>query len=560
MKKNTFVIAVLILLFSGCKSEKEIMHNELKKFIVEHEKKIKPLHEQSALAYFEATITGSKELFDKYEKLQLEIEKIYSNKEDFSKLKKIKESNLIEDPIMLRELNILYNAYLSRQADERLREQIIKLSTQIENIYSTFRAKIDGKEFTDNQIEEILANSNDEKELQKAYLASKQIGKIVADSVLKLVKMRNEVARQLGFKNYHQMSLTLAEQDPEEISKLFDELDSLTSETFARLKNEIDDYLAKKFNTTKDKLRPWHYQNRFFQQAPKIYTIDLDQYYKNQNIAELARKYFNSINLNVDDILEKSDLYEKENKYQHAYCITIRRNDDVRILCNIKPNYNWMNTALHELGHAVYDRYINPKLPYILREPAHTFTTEAIAMLFGRMASNPEWLKDAGIISEEEAKKISEISAKILKLEQIVFSRWTQVMYRFEKAMYENPDQDLNLLWKNLVEKYQLLIYPENRNEPDWAAKIHIALYPAYYHNYMLGELLASQIYFKIKRDILKTDEKHSPSFFNDLRVGKYLKDNIFAVGSRYMWNEMIEKATGEKLTAKYYASQFIKN
>jgi peptidyl-dipeptidase A len=28
--------------------------------------------------------------------------------------------------------------------------------------------------------------------------------------------------------------------------------------------------------------------------------------------------------------------------------------------------------------------------------------------------------------------------------------------------------------------------------------------------------------------------------------------------GARYYWNDMIEKATGEKLTPKYYAKQFV--
>lgn len=36
------------------------------------------------------------------------------------------------------------------------------------------------------------------------------------------------------------------------------------------------------------------------------------------------------------------------------------------------------------------------------------------------------------------------IAAKPFRLQQLVFSRWAQVMYRFEKGMYENPDQDLN--------------------------------------------------------------------------------------------------------------------
>ena len=221
MKRTIILSSILFLTFlNGCKSEKEIMHNELKAFIVEFEKKIKPLNEEAALTYFDATVTGSKELFDKYEKLQLEIEKAYSNKEDFLKLKRIKESNLIEDPLMLRELDLLYKAFLSRQADEKLREQIIKLSTQTENIYSTFRTKVDGKELTDNEIEDILTNSTNEKELEKVYLASKQVGKAVADSVLKLVKMRNELARQLGFENYHQMSLILSDQDPNEIENI----------------------------------------------------------------------------------------------------------------------------------------------------------------------------------------------------------------------------------------------------------------------------------------------------------------------------------------------------
>jgi peptidyl-dipeptidase A len=34
--------------------------------------------------------------------------------------------------------------------------------------------------------------------------------------------------------------------------------------------------------------------------------------------------------------------------------------------------------------------------------------------------------------------------------------------------------------------------------------------------------------------------------------------DKVFKPGALYSWNNMIEKATGEKLTAKYYADQFV--
>jgi peptidyl-dipeptidase A len=123
--------------------------------------------------------------------------------------------------------------------------------------------------------------------------------------------------------------------------------------------------------------------------------------------------------------------------------------------------------------------------------------------------------------------------------------------------MYENPDANLNSLWKGLVKKYQMLNLPEERDEPDWAAKIHVALYPAYYQNYMLGELLASQLYFYIKDKVLHSTNPY-PSFYGEKKTGEYLKNLFFSYGSLLPWNELISTATGEELNAGYYLKQFV--
>ncbi len=559
--KTFFKIAlpvIAVLAFTACNTKKANMGNELKDFIARYEATVSPLQVQAYTAYWNASITGKDEDYAAAEKYQVELNKIYTSKEDFELLKKLRTEGNIEDSLLLRQLDVLYNAYLGNQIDPEMMEKKVKEELQVEKKYSNFRAVVNGKTLSDNEIEEILKNSTDSRELQAAWEAHKAIGTLVAEDVVKLVKFRNEIARQLGFENYHSMSLELSEQDPKEISALFDELDNLTRDSFAQLKDEIDTYLSARLNVPKDQLMPWHYQNRFFQEAPAIYQVDLDKYYANQNIEKLTADYYTRIGMDVSDIMGRSDLYEKPGKNQHAYCIDIDNKGDVRVLCNIKPNYNWMNTMMHEFGHAVYDKNISMDLPFALRNPAHTFTTEAIAMIFGRMASNPQWMRDMNLISQEEQAKIAPEAYKVLRLEQLTFSRWAQVMYRFEKAMYENPDQDLNTLWWDIVEKYQMLKRPANRNAPDWASKIHLATFPCYYHNYLLGELLASQLNHHITADIIGSQDFMNQSFYGNKEVGRFFNNSVFGPGSKYKWNDMIEKATGRKLTAQFYAEQFL--
>lgn len=532
------------------------MEEKFREFLKIYESKVVELSRENSLSYFEASISGKPEDYQRSSELQLKLSKIFTNKDDFAKLKSFKDSGEIVEPLLKRQLELIYNSYAENQYEEKLLEEIIALSTKVEEAFATYRADVGGKNLTDNQIDEILSESTNSVELEETWKASKQIGELVEKDVIELVKKRNLAANQLGYKNYHEMSLMLSEQSAEEIEILFDELDELTRDAFVKLKNEIDSFLCQKHSIAPEQLLPWHYQDKFFQHGPKIYSVELDSYFKEKDIEQLTKEYFNGIGLNIDDLISKSDLYEKEGKYQHAYCTDIDRCGDVRVVCNTKPTHRWMSTMLHEFGHAAYDKFINPILPWSLRSHAHIFTTEAIAMMFGRFTSIPVWLRDVAGISNEEVDKISSACFNSLRLEQLVFTRWVQVMYRFEKSMYENPDQDLNLLWWKLVERYQLIKKPAGRNNADWASKIHVALYPAYYHNYMLGELLASQLFSYITKNILEPTD--SVSFFQNKKAGEFLKIEFFSPGASLNWRELVQRATKEPLSAKHYASQFI--
>jgi len=542
----------------GCATH-NAKEKDLQTFVTSHVEKVKPLNKQAALAWWDAAITGDSEAYDRSSELTLLIRKIYSNPDEFAQLKAFQQSGQIEDALLARQLTVLYHAYLANQIEPELLKQIVELGTEIEQNFSTFRGTIDGRKVTDNEIKDILKTSTDSAQRQQAWLASKQVGTAVASDLIRLVKLRNQAARKLGFDNFHTMELATGEQDVKELDRIFDELYELTNEPFAQIKADLDRRLAANCHISADELMPWHYHDPFFQDAPMVYDLDLDVYYEDKDVKELAEKFYAGIGLPVDSVLAHSDLYEREGKNPHAFCTDIDREGDVRILCNLKNNEGWMETILHELGHAVYDKYHDSDVPYLLREPAHAFTTEGMAMFFGRLSRNPAWMQAMLGLSDDQRSEIAKVSDKYAQLKQLVFARWAMVMYNFEKALYADPDQDLNRLWWDLVEKYQMVKRPAGRDEPDWAAKIHFSAAPCYYHNYMLGELFASQLHDTLVRKVLKLDDGADVGYVGQKKVGQFLEAKVFRVGDVHPWNEMIERATGEPLTAKYFAAQFVR-
>jgi len=57
---------------------------------------------------------------------------------------------------------------------------------------------------------------------------------------------------------------------------------------------------------------------------------------------------------------------------------------------------------------------------------------------------------------------------------------------------------------------------------------------------------------------VLSTGVNDAVSLSNNPAIGNYLHEKVFRPGTKYQWNDMIKRATGEELTAKYYAAQFI--
>jgi peptidyl-dipeptidase A len=528
-------------------------------FIAEHETKVRPLEIAVNLAWWKANTTGKDEDFAAKEAAQNQLDKVLSDPKRFAELKSIHESKP-GDPLVAREITVLYLQYFEKQVPQELLKQITSKSNAIEKAFSNYRAKVGKRELTDSEVKKILSDSKDSAERKEVWEASKLVGPVVAADLKAVVLLRNQVARHLGFKNYHVLQLYLNEQDQAQILKLFDELDELTREPFQAAKAEIDAKLAADYRIPVDELRPWHYHDPFFQEAPNVYGTSLDavfEKFEKEEIARLCQAFYAGIRLPVDDVLKHSDLYERPGKNPHAFCTDIDREGDVRVLANIVPNEKWMSTMLHELGHSTYSsKNIPASMPYVLRTDAHILATEGVAMMFERFSKNGDWLVAMGV-PVADVKAYNEAGARMRRDQLLIFSRWCQVMLRFEKGLYEEPEQDLSQLWWGLVEKYQGLKRPDGRKAPDYASKIHIIVSPVYYHNYMLGQMFACQVHRTVAREVLHADNWPSAFYVNNPGVGRFMRERVFAPGKSLSWNELTRHATAEPLGAQAFAEEF---
>jgi peptidyl-dipeptidase A len=186
-------------------------------------------------------------------------------------------------------------------------------------------------------------------------------------------------------------------------------------------------------------------------------------------------------------------------------------------------------------------------LPWVLRQPAHTLSTEASAMLFGRLSRNAAWLAAYAGMPEPEALRDAGTLARATKQQLLVLTRWCLVMSHMERALYRDPGQDLNRLWWDLVERFQWVRRPDGRDAPDWASKIHFSVAPAYYHNYMLGEIMASQLEQHLLKIVAGNGDWRR--YVTSPAVGKHLIEHLYRPGRSLDWRAALRRATGEDLS-----------
>lgn len=473
-------------------------------------------------------------------------------------------------PLQVRQLEvILYTAGSDPQTVPELVKEKIKADiAQTEKLFG-FTFKLNGKEVTTNDIDNILKTETDLQKRLAAWEASKEVGTVLKSGLVNLQRLRNQTVQALDYDDYfsYQVSdyglstpdmMDMMRRLNEELRPLFREL-----HTYARYE------LAKKYGVKEvpDYLPAHWLPNRWGQDWSAMLEVEglnTDSVLSTKSAEWIVREgeaLYKSLGFPAlpQSFWDKSNLYPypadstlKKNNHASAWHMDLDK--DVRSLMSVEPNSEWFETSNHELGHIYYYiAYSTPEIPPILRGGANRAFHEALGSMMGMAAMQKPYLAGRGLIPADAKTD----SIQILLKEALNFGVFIPfaagTMSEFEKALYADnlPESEFNNKWWSLVKQYQGIVPPNERGDQycDACTKTHINDDAAQYYDYALSYVILFQLHQHIAEKILKQPPT-ATNYFGNTEIGEFLK-KIMSTGATRDWREVMKEATGEDMNAK---------
>ena len=204
--------------------------------------------------------------------------------------------------------------------------------------------------------------------------------------------------------------------------------------------------------------------------------------------------------------------------------------------------------------------YSTPAVPLTLREGANRAFHEAVGDLIGIAARQPAYLRQIGLLPEDQ--KVDEIQWLLDEAltEAVVFIPFSAgTMSSFEHDLYEKnlSPGEFNARWWKYVEKFQGIEPPTPRGEAycDACTKTHISNDPAQYYDYAMAFVLKYQLHTYIAKNILNQDPRDC-NYYGNKEVGRFLSE-ILQLGATRDWREVILEKTGEKVSTRAMLEYF---
>jgi oligoendopeptidase F len=390
---------------------------------------------------------------------------------------------------------------LFRQENVPLQTEEAKLGQQYQKLTGSLTVQFQGEERTLVQMARYLEEPDRSLRQEAWELVARrrlQEAEKFEDIFQKLVTLREQIARNAGFKNYMEYAfkdLRRFDYTPEDCLRFHDAIEKeimpLNRELQAKRRKELG----------LEKLRPWDLAVDPFNRPP------LRPFEKVEDMVARTQKIFAQMDAELAQGFQRMetmrllDLANRKGKAPGGYQSTLNEARLPFIFMNAVGVHRDVETILHEAGHAFHALATRDEDLYFYRSAPIEFCEVA--------SMSMELLGDEFIGEFYPAKEANR--ARREHLEGIIkFFPWMATVDAFQIWIYGNPGHSpeaRTAFWLKLMDRFGDAVdwtgYEDVRAHL-WHRQLHIFLNPFYYVEYGIAQLGALQVWANSRKDKAK--------------------------------------------------------
>jgi carboxypeptidase Taq len=225
---------------------------------------------------------------------------------------------------------------------------------------------------------------------------------------------------------------------------------------------------------------------------------------------------------------------------------------DVRLTVYDEGDLRTLYAALHEFGHGLYERGVEPALERTtLVDGASGALHESQSLLWenlvGRSRAFCGWLAELfGVDAESLYRGANRVERSLIRVDADPVTYSLHIIFRFEleRELVSGAlaPADLRDAWNTRVEKYLGLSVPDDLNgvlqDMHWSDTLM-----GYFPSYALGHVASAQIWERACSDLPDLDEQIGRGEFGQLT--EWLREHVHRHGRKFTTPETMERAVG---------------
>jgi hypothetical protein len=428
-----------------------------------------------------------------------------------------------------RRLELLERVLLDTQVEQH--PEIVRVRGKLQRRMVAFRPRWKGKRVPRSVVWKALRESPDPSERRTAYYALEELYRPLEEELRGLVRLRNERARELGFRDFPELRLGFFGLTSARLNEL---AESSSMPARSRLRELREQFLEA---SGESEWYPWDvsYAHRLKVKLPE------DSFPLRGMLPSILRA------------TQKWGFRTDRMRFHVVYhdlpagglTLAPHPPEDVRILVHKSGGFQSYSTMFHEFGHAIQSASTQSPA-HLLRwhenVPGFGPFHEGIGHLFEEIPRTAAWLSRRRGITPKAAREFSRRLPESKPVEQAFITAW----FRPELALYANPDADPRgeaQAWMDRL--YGFGSHPAR----SFADNFYIDA-PVYAPNYLLANLFSHQL----QRELRK---RFGSRLWPNRRIGPWLTKTWFAPGSLIEWPDKLKETTGHRLDARAFREDF---